>query len=595
LPHAFELGLFSAHPFAAETTNQLHEIKKIFEAGDKYNWHDTLIAASFLRRHLIETKQYDDLIQLEKSLISIFHDVPSLIVDLAAVLNRQGHNQAALLTLSRAPRLIGQAADEAEQLHERIINETKGERKEPTLAELYGLQAMVVIDPDQHVINHLEQVSQMLGFTTFHGFTDGYQAWRFLQEQKVAPDLLIMEWRIPGLSGSQLVQRLRKEGSEPFTLIVYSSLVKSTSDKLLLREMGVSEVIEKPIDHKKLKQILESVMTEDKNPKETKNAERLIRQHLRSNKHSAARQLFDETMKKSGFSEQIRLELEATIAFYQGKFELASRQAVEALHIGGQTLTLLNLLGKIYMKLRRFEDANRFFDKAKEISPNNIERLTMIAESHAEQGQKDAASKQLEIAKSIDSDNVLVVESEAKVALSSGDHKKVETIISATENIDSIVSFMNNRAISLVNQEKYTEAVDLYTTALKSLGKKKHLQPVIHYNMSLAYIKQGDLKKATQALKAASSDEKSAIFRKASSLYDRSSTALKEKKTLVLKQTSNSELAIEAEEEVTTLPILPTATGIKRGEMRLHLIFQSSKQLGTGAAMMIQTIPRFRG
>jgi tetratricopeptide (TPR) repeat protein len=599
LPHAFELGLFSAHPFASDTTSQMQEIDKVFEAGANYHWHDPLIAASFLRTYLTETKQFDDLIQMEKSLISIFHDVPSLIVDLASALHRQGRNQAALLTLSRALELSGQVAQDAELLHNKIVSETKGDRKDPSLAELYGLSAMVVIDPDQHVINHLEQVSKMLGFITFYGFTDGLEAWKFLQERKVAPDLLIMEWRIPGLSGSQLVQRLRTEGSEPFSLIVYSSLVKTTSDKILLREMGVSEVIEKPIDHKKLKQILETIMIEDKNPKETKSAERLVRQHLRANKHSAARLLFDETMKKGGFAEQVRLEIEAMFAFYQGKFELASRHAVEALHIGGQTLTLLNLLGKIYMKLRRFQDANRFFNKAKEISPHNIERLTMMAESHVEQGQNDAANQQLEAAKIIDAENTMVVESDAKIALSSGDHKRVESIVKANENIDSIVSFMNNRAIALVNEEQYKEAIDLYITALKSLGKKMHLQSVIFYNMSLAYIKQGDLKKAAIALKSASGDENSTVFRKAASLFERTYIALKENKPLVLKQTSNSELAIEAaeeeEEEVTTLPILPTATGIKRGDMRLHLVFQSSNQLSASSAMMIQTIPRFRG
>ena len=354
LPHAFEMGLFTAHPYGSDTTSQMNEIKKTFDAGNRYNWHDSLIAASFLRKHLIDTKQFEDLTAMEKSLLSIFHDVPALIVDLASVLHRQGQSKAAMLILSRAPRLSDSVALEAEQLHDKIVGDTKSERTDPSLAELYGLNSMVVIDPDQHVINHLEQVSQMLGFLKFHGFTNGAQAWTFLQEQKVSPDLLVMEWRIPGLSGSQLVQRLRKEGTNPFSLIVYSSLVKSTSDKILLREMGVSEVIEKPIDHKKLKQILESVMIEDKSPKETKSAERLIRQHLRANKHSAARQLFDETMKKGGLAEHIRLELESTMAFYQGKFELASRLAIESLHIGGQTLTLLNLLGKVYMKLRRF-------------------------------------------------------------------------------------------------------------------------------------------------------------------------------------------------------------------------------------------------
>jgi DNA-binding response OmpR family regulator len=595
LPHAFEMGLFSAHPFSADTSSQMKDLSKIIEFGEKYQWHDPLIAASFLRHHLINTKQYEDLIQMEKSLISLFHDVPSLLVDLAAVLHRQGFSQAALLTLARAPTLTGNAKIEADQLHDRIVSETKSAKGEPPIAELYGMQAMVVIDPDQHVVNTLEQVSQMLGFKTFSGFTDGSLAWNFLQEQNVKPDLLIMEWRIPGLSGSQLVQRLRQEGSEPFTLIVYSSLVKTTSDKILLREMGVSEVIEKPIDQKKLKQILETVMIEDKNPKEVKNAERLIRQHLKAKKLGAARQLFDETMKKGGFAEQIRLELEATIAFYQDKFDLASRQAIESLHIGGQTLTLLNLLGKIFMKLRRFEEANRFFDKAKEISPHNIERLAMIAESHAEQGENEAASQQLEAAKAIDADNSLVVETDAKLALSSGDHKKLATIVNDSKNIDSIVSFMNNRAIALVNQEQFSEAIDLYATALKSLGRRKNFQPVVHYNMSLAYIKNGDLKKATKSLKAAAADLDSPLFKKASSLYERTIAAIKDNKPLTLQNATNSEVSISTEEEKTTLPILPTATGITRGEMRLHLVFQSSKQLGTNTAMMIQTIPKYRG
>src|SRR5690606_26302876 len=97
-----------------------------------------------------------------------------------------------------------------------------------------------------------------------------------------------------------------------------------------------------------------------------------------------------------------------------------------------------------------------------------------------------------------------------------------------------------------------------------------------------------------ESLRRSAKDPKTAVYHKANSLLERAKAALENKTELKLQTSSKSGTQAEKEELVATDRVLPTATGIKRGDMRLHLVFQSSQQLSDEVAMMVQTIPRFK-
>ncbi len=85
----------------------------------------------------------------------------------------------------------------------------------------------------------------LLGVHEVHAFQDGQKAWEAI-ESGLQVDAVIMEWKIPNLSGPLFLQRLRMQGQVTLPVIVLSSLV-TKKDKNLLREMGVATVVEKPL------------------------------------------------------------------------------------------------------------------------------------------------------------------------------------------------------------------------------------------------------------------------------------------------------------------------------------------------------------
>jgi len=71
---------------------------------------------------------------------------------------------------------------------------------------------------------------------------DGAQGWELAS--KVDYDLLILDLRLPGLSGTELLRRLRERGSRPPVLVLTAR--DSTKDKVENLEAGADDYLTKP-------------------------------------------------------------------------------------------------------------------------------------------------------------------------------------------------------------------------------------------------------------------------------------------------------------------------------------------------------------
>src|SRR5690606_28842822 len=119
-------------------------------------------------------------------------------------------------------------------------------------------------DSDATVRHLLHETLLTMGAGKIISFQDGQEAWEWLDSND-EPSLIIQEWRLPKISGNVLVQRARNKGLSRVPIVIYSSLVKAT-DALLLREMGVTEVIEKPLSKKLLTATLNSCLEREHYP-----------------------------------------------------------------------------------------------------------------------------------------------------------------------------------------------------------------------------------------------------------------------------------------------------------------------------------------
>lgn len=111
-------------------------------------------------------------------------------------------------------------------------------------------QTIVIADDDDSVRRLVEHKLSAAGYEVA-AFVNGQEAWNHLQ-QSSAPDLCVLDVMMPGLSGLQILERLRdSEDTADVPVIVLSSRGRE-ADVLDGLESGATDYLTKPFSPKEL-------------------------------------------------------------------------------------------------------------------------------------------------------------------------------------------------------------------------------------------------------------------------------------------------------------------------------------------------------
>lgn len=585
LPLAFDLGALSYHkkPF---TKSQLQTsftglLKNL--SPDKDQHYDA--AAEFLRAYLNEKDDFSSRIRLDKSLINKFSKETKYYLSLAEAQILAEKQDDARKTLGIAKHLGMNLTLGVKQLND-LLDPAQG--GEPTIAEAFSINNALIIDPDNTAAKAVEKALEGLGIKTIAIVGNGEEAITWLKANG-EPSLLLSEWKVPKISGPALVQRIRQMGMINLPIIIQSSLVKN-KDKNLLKEIGVSAVMSKPIMVEELVTEIVSVFQSDRMAQSSQDMERKIRQLLDTKKTKEAEKLYEEFVKQPGIPNGIRLLVDATIKFHSGKYPEARDAALEALKEKGEAVVILNLLSKIFLKLNDKESALKCLNRAQEYSSDNLERLILMAEVHSGNGDEEQARKAIDDAKKVDATNDMVIQAEAEVAITMGDHGAAKDIIGHMDSAMNLIANMNNRAVLLVSGGEVDKALTLYRNALESLPQKMTSErDIISYNMSLAYARCNKQKEAQELLATTvKNSQNKAMIDKAKSLLTRVEKAIASKQEIKLNVSTEAKPP-----EVKAAPVRPTALHLQPGQLCLHGLFDASDKYTDDVRKIIETCPVF--
>jgi len=605
LTQAFELGLLSWHRKSYVKDECLNDLQELFALLEMNDWDQTLTAAEYLRGHLVEKSLPKSRLALEHNLLAMYPGTPRLLVSAAEAEFLNGNQVVGNSLLHQAELIDGELGPHCSRVRQKFPMDTKAELTRPE--NVLGLKSVVVIDPDTDVLHATGEMLRAIGVKKIECFENGAKAFEWLKAAP-EPDLILMEWRVPGLTGPALIQRIRQSISQQVPVIVVSSLIKK-DEKPLLREMGIDDVLEKPFDHTSFYAAAIWTIQQNRSPTEEKSLERKIRRLLATGKIGEAERLIAQFTSDPRFQPASKKEIEAEYEFLRCHYQRALALSAEALKTGGgDSLMLLNLAGKCMLKLKQHQGALRCFEKAKEISPMNIERLIDLAEVNLHLDRVKEAKAQIDAAAALDAQNPELGQARAQCALQVGDLKQAASVMEGLDSVSRVVAYINNRAVSLILSGRFEEGIGLYKRAIQALpASASEVKAAVTYNLALGEARHGEYEKAKEVLKSLKNGPQVGVFKKALALAKRLDLCIEKGLPLFADQNSAAgELSIEGDGHQqysgAAAPAVESAVQwqeilakieAKRGDFGCHLVFMSVENPDPKGAKLLEKMPHF--
>jgi DNA-binding response OmpR family regulator len=108
------------------------------------------------------------------------------------------------------------------------------------------LTRLLVADDSETVLLMLERRLEMEGYDVVTA-TDGFEALERLREAGAQePDVILLDAMLPNMSGTEVLEELRKQGSKIPVLMISAHLDAQEPDRM--RSLGASDCIPKPFE-----------------------------------------------------------------------------------------------------------------------------------------------------------------------------------------------------------------------------------------------------------------------------------------------------------------------------------------------------------
>lgn len=539
IPYAAELGMLSYHRSYFETDSLRSEFATLINTVKRNNFDPCLVAASYLRIYLYQQKKTKTLMQLGYTISKTYPNNVEMLVHFAESQALNGRVAEASATLTKAKLLDPSLAKDVSQFLP--AQDNSAVLVQESLKPIFELETVLIIDPDVSSKSAIKNVLLQLNVSNVLEFSDGQTAWEWIRTAEKI-DLIIMEWKLPQLTGPLLIQRIRSRDKGYTPIVISSSLVKE-DDSQVLEEFSVSKIMPKPVDSARLMKVLNWCTEQEKNPQSFSIAERKIISNLANRNVDEA--LHFKKMYQANPEVPIarKLYIDAEFHYYFGNYAKAKQSILEAVRIGKkETLQTTNFLGRCLLQLGDYSAALHSFHKAQAFSANNIERICHMAQANVMLGDLEEADENIAQAEKLDSKNQNVeVAKAARMAAKNGLSFAYE-VISGLNDGGALIAFLNNHAVAKTRSGSYKQGIELYQSVLSLLpaNEAKHIAR-ISYNLGLAFVRSNDLKGALNILKIAR-DTDPIVRRKASSLFDRVKVALETGSPVNLNAASNDVL-----------------------------------------------------
>jgi CheY-like chemotaxis protein len=353
-----------------------------------------------------------------------------------------------------------------------------------------AIESALVCDDDETartlVLNYLKE----LGVENVDSFENGELAWEAIQKRQYS--LLVLDWKLPGLSGLALFNRIRQKKTYRDTPVLVVSGFVDRNDFRLLQEMPFTSLMEKPFTKTLFFNKLEAVFREA--DWYLQNAA-MIDSLMSAVEHDAKKSesLLKEVLRKA--PNPIPLGIVAARALTKHKMLKEAEHVLRGLlERDDASVIAMNELGKVLLRGGDHRGALDVLRAAHKVSPQNMQRICLLGEAELNLKNPEEAHAYFEKALEIDGDD-----KKAQAGLIVADNlARAEGIDDAklTRQVStSLASILNTIGIALVRSGQYDRGVEQYRAALAFLHQREDAARVA-FNLGLGLLRWGKTSEA---------------------------------------------------------------------------------------------------
>ena len=111
---------------------------------------------------------------------------------------------------------------------------------------------LLIVDDEIDIVEITKKFFTRRGIETFSA-SEGHEAMRIIQEKN--PDLVLLDYNLPGLSGKEILKKMREELKLTTKVIIVTGFETEMVTNET-KDLGVHDCIHKPLDLNKLETIV---------------------------------------------------------------------------------------------------------------------------------------------------------------------------------------------------------------------------------------------------------------------------------------------------------------------------------------------------
>ena len=355
--------------------------------------------------------------------------------------------------------------------------------------------SVLIVDDMENMCRSIRGMLKVLNYGSAYQFaTNGLEAWAFLQKNPT--DLAIVDWNMPGMTGIELLERIREDKNIRDMPVV---MVTAEANREIVAESAESDIdayLLKPLTVKSLGDKISVVIEKTNNPPPMFYHLKLARDFEEAGEIEAAIEEAKHAMEADPLSTRPMREL-GKICLGRNDYEEAEKWLSQAADMNKLDVIAFHQLGELHLKQNDIEKAAKFFDKAMNISPRHVSRGVNFGKVLIQKGMINKAQKVFDRAIELSSNSLGIHEDVADYCMESGVNeyagKLMEFVLEQAPNREDVIY-----KLGVINENlgQPRKALSYFIEA----GKRNSDNVDIQLKIAKNYIDTGQVLRAEQIL-----------------------------------------------------------------------------------------------